>query len=612
MLKVVTDIVHFVGLVSSLWLGFYVLSRNPRKLIPWLTALTMWSLSGLFLNVLLALNPIPTPTYAPEWLRMMLPFWRSEVLQGNPIAWLQGWSVTLAIAFWHHITTLMRPGPLTLNRKIRISVGYLIAGAAAFIQDNTQLMFAPPQGDPLYVSALHAGPYYLFFALALLVYLVMSMINLVRSYRETPLTFPRYQFRVLAGATILAGLTGPIAIIGTTLGVPIPMFVISLLLTIAVILIGHGISRYSALVEDRTLRRGFAYNAVSISLVTLVYLGAAVASAQLFQVTWSFFIVFIVLAIVTHSLVDTIRSLLDDLFYKDHIRDLRVKLRKFGQLSVEEESIHAVLSESLEALCDQVRASFGLLALFNEEKLKLAASYNWEGDLSKFNADAFQTDDFLSCEMGHFPGDLNKITLLIPLYNPTEQIGALLFGHPVNGVQYADGDIDFLLYPSDQLSETIRLHQLRSEKFEQVSELLTETPQPEAAEQSGEITIKQMENALRNLYDLSYLGDHPLASLRLTRSKLSADEVTHIDRGRAVYQVIEEGIEKLRPAEEAPPQNPPRDWYPYLILFDAYIEDVDNREIMSRLYISEGTFNRTRRAAVRAVTRVINEVEAAF
>jgi DNA-directed RNA polymerase specialized sigma24 family protein len=47
-------------------------------------------------------------------------------------------------------------------------------------------------------------------------------------------------------------------------------------------------------------------------------------------------------------------------------------------------------------------------------------------------------------------------------------------------------------------------------------------------------------------------------------------------------------------------------------LHDAYIDEVSNREIMMRLYISEGTFNRTRRSAVRALARALGEMEAAL
>jgi DNA-binding CsgD family transcriptional regulator len=43
------------------------------------------------------------------------------------------------------------------------------------------------------------------------------------------------------------------------------------------------------------------------------------------------------------------------------------------------------------------------------------------------------------------------------------------------------------------------------------------------------------------------------------------------------------------------------------VLHDAYVEGVPNREIMARLYISEGTFNRTRRNAIRGLARLLAE-----
>jgi hypothetical protein len=121
-----------------------------------------------------------------------------------------------------------------------------------------------------------------------------------------------------------------------------------------------------------------------------------------------------------------------------------------------------------------------------------------------------------------------------------------------------------------------------------------------------------VEDGLRHLADYAYLGDHALVRFKLVRSKVSGTAVTHLDLGKAVYTVLAEAIEKLRPDEELPGDPPPREWYPYLILYDAYLKDVPNRDIMSHLYISEGTFNRTRRAALRAVTRALEEMEAAL
>jgi hypothetical protein len=54
---------------------------------------------------------------------------------------------------------------------------------------------------------------------------------------------------------------------------------------------------------------------------------------------------------------------------------------------------------------------------------------------------------------------------------------------------------------------------------------------------------------------------------------------------------------------------PSRAWHQYIILHDAYVEGDLNRNIMGKLYISEGTFNRTRRRAVRGVSKALQEME---
>jgi hypothetical protein len=100
--------------------------------------------------------------------------------------------------------------------------------------------------------------------------------------------------------------------------------------------------------------------------------------------------------------------------------------------------------------------------------------------------------------------------------------------------------------------------------------------------------------------------------LKLVHRHLSTSDVTHIDQGKAVHAVVTEAVEKLRPDGEPASEPPPREWYPFLILNLAYLEDCPNRDIMSRLYISEGTFNRTRRSGIRSVTRMLQEMEAAL
>ena len=110
----------------------------------------------------------------------------------------------------------------------------------------------------------------------------------------------------------------------------------------------------------------------------------------------------------------------------------------------------------------------------------------------------------------------------------------------------------------------------------------------------------------------AYLGDSPLANLKQVGDLLNVKPLTHIDRGKAVYQVVSAAVEKLRPESALPTDPVPRSWYPYLILHDAYFEGLPNRDILLKLYISEATFHRTRRSAIGSVARVLREIEASY
>ena len=160
-----TFAVNFVALIAAFWLGLYVITRSPRAPTAWLTAFTLWSLGGLFLNILLALNPPPAAPYRPSGLRFLFPFWPSGTFEQGASAWLQGWSVVPAVVFWHHATLLMRPGKMNPWRWTRVIAGYIVAIAAVEVQAFTQILFSVEGGDPLYLNSLHAGPLYTIFGI---------------------------------------------------------------------------------------------------------------------------------------------------------------------------------------------------------------------------------------------------------------------------------------------------------------------------------------------------------------------------------------------------------------------------------------------------------------
>jgi|KBSSwiStaDraftv2_1062776.scaffolds.fasta_scaffold438001_1 hypothetical protein len=107
--------------------------------------------------------------------------------------------------------------------------------------------------------------------------------------------------------------------------------------------------------------------------------------------------------------------------------------------------------------------------------------------------------------------------------------------------------------------------------------------------------IKMVEDSLRKFPDYIMLGEAPLAGLVGVKGE------TQVARGKQLQQLLQDAIESLRPAGTRPAGSLPRTWYNYIVLHDAYVEGVQNYEVMARLYISEGTFNRTRRIAVRGV-----------
>jgi hypothetical protein len=113
--------------------------------------------------------------------------------------------------------------------------------------------------------------------------------------------------------------------------------------------------------------------------------------------------------------------------------------------------------------------------------------------------------------------------------------------------------------------------------------------------------VKCIEEAFRHLHDYSELGKSPLVE----HFGIHADD--HIERGKLVQQKLLHILEKFRPAGNPPAEPLPSEWYAYTILHDAYVEDKLSREIMAKLYISEGTYYRMRRQAMRGITRALLE-----
>jgi hypothetical protein len=495
-------------------------------------------------------------------------------------------------------------------RWTRVILGYLVALATIILLVYSNLIFAKDSGDPIYMNTLNPGPLYPLFMLLLILFTTFCLINLVRSTRAAPSVMQKNQLSVLILATVIAGLTGPIEVITEVFSMGAPRVTLSVLLGIAVVLIGYGVAQYSALVQGRTIRRDFIYNAIAMLVVSALYVLVTRISAQFFNVPPAVYIFIVLLAIVTHSLIDFARQFLDYVFFNRERRSIRHNLTLLAD-SVGERSISENLDLMFASLCTSVRATFGMIIIFDEYQLKLKSTYKWRETRLPISRGDLSADDVSHLEPGHFPAPLADVVLLIPLYDNPDQAGAILFGTPINGVRYSNTDVEQLLYPSDQILDAIRVAEQEEEYLERLPEI-TQAQKLMVEEFTQEITVKMVEDALRNLFDYAHLGDSPLVKLHLVTQEAAGGATTYVDKGKALNRILTTAVDKLRPGEDIPAEPLPREWHAYTILHGAYVEDRLNRDIMSQLYISEGTFNRTRRSAIRSVRRMLEEMEAAL
>jgi hypothetical protein len=211
-------------------------------------------------------------------------------------------------------------------------------------------------------------------------------------------------------------------------------------------------------------------------------------------------------------------------------------------------------------------------------------------------------------------GQLPSIAWLAPSFEGQTQVAVVGLRHPKSRMDYSTGNLELLGEAADQIGTIVSLSNVQPEHENRLSRAITKSQQKadELNSAAGNLLdsistnpdedfIKMVEEALRNLPDTITLGQSSLTDIMGTKAE------THVERGRELQQLLMDSIELLKPEDERPPEPLPRIWYNHAVLHDAYVEGVQNREIMARLYISEGTFNRTRRNAIRGLARLLVE-----
>jgi hypothetical protein len=633
-----TTVVNVALLAMALCLGLYVVTRTLRGWVTWLAGLMLWSLAGFYLYNALAVS-------APAH---------------KALSWLKPCAI-MALAFGFHLSILLpsrrqEPGiralcpPLQLPealerrlgttgsvvRRLPVPLSYVLAATLIIvIAIPTSEPVPPVEGPAIYLS--HRPPSLLYpLAICYLILLfALAFLHQWQGWRRESRRQQRLHYLLLLAGLGLAVCAGLYLAFGIWLQADLPTLPADVALGIAAIFFGYRVAWTISAKEGLVLRREMLYISLVIGLFAVGYVLVARLLYQDGQaLSTSTLLVIVIVGVASLMLYDGVRAALDRLFYREQFRQLRQNLRALAREASVGQPLPERLQRILSSLCGTLGASRGMIALREGEAFECQATERAQCLGQTFPRTALEAPETVELPRPDVESP-DQMTLLVPIHAGDDQIGALLLGARDTQLPYTEEDLILLEDVADQLGTLIQAAQRQEENASLISEMvgnfrdrehaLQRQMQQMLAEQQGETApvlegfdemsfTALVEDALRRLYDFTYLGEHDVARLSIVDWHLQNGDdrfVTHIDRGKAVSEILVEAVSKLRPEGDTPERHsiPPRKWHQFTILYDAYVMGELNRDIMSELYIGEGTFNRTRRRAVRGVAKALREME---
>jgi len=578
MLFQATLLVDLFAMTICLWMAFYLFARGfPSRV----TLRAVLGLLALFVNLFGVVNNLFHQVPGTAALRAAL--------------------LIIVLSMWYSITLQLLPSNIRRSRRWSTFGIYLLAFITAILLIFTPNAFVGEQGNLLYVAHMNFGLPYILYEIFNLIIASGILYNLL-SHNKVGLTQQGKYFLVASIFPIMSILYAAVVF---TLSSPMPRLIMDLLTFSGVFFLGLSVARYQTWVERRTTLQDFPLTSLTVLSLVLIYIILTVRLGLPLELIASV-AAFVVL---THAAYDLVREFLE----RNRMRNestFRKQLRQLENESSAEDALRTRLQEGLNLLCKTIDASSGLIAIRREEEFIVTAtrqSVPMESRLASF---------LVSCEDVSQPNDDQTpyFTWIAPSFDGQTQVAVVGIGKPNKKLEYSTGDLDLLAEVAEQIGTVISLSALRPKQNGQIRQLVAESQASvieldliaddlidAIATNPDQDFIKIVEEGLRHLPDYIVLGQSALADRIVVKGE------SHIERGKQLHKFLIESIESLRPAEKRPPEPLPRVWYNHAVLYDAYVEGVPNREIMARLYISEGTFNRTRRNALRGLARLLME-----
>jgi hypothetical protein len=435
-------------------------------------------------------------------------------------------------------------------------------------------------------------------------YLLLSLgaaANNLRLERRRLGSGPHY--RTMWTAALLAVGATAYGMLTNTWPAIFPRIIQNLLLVAGLVLLGYAIARYQAFVGRRTTLHDFPVSGLTVLGLAALY--GVIARNQGF--TAEQLVLVTVLAILSHAGYDLVREVLDRLLHQRESA-LRQQLRELAQTISAETSLAENLEQGLVGAAGLLNASGGFVAQRDADYFLVLATHRSLAVGTALPASELLSDDVREVA----PALAGQVNWLAPVHIGLEQVAVVGVGPRTGSTSYSAADIDLLVEVADWAGRMFEADRRQRESREQMMAMAAEVERSAVLEPAANLIeqlestpgadfVRLVEDALRHIDDYNSLGGSSLAD------HIGVQGATHIDRGKTVRARLIEAVDTLRPVGARPTGIQPREWHSYAILYDAYIDDVPNREIMARLYISEGTFNRLRRKALQAVGRTLWE-----
>ena len=569
--------IDFIAAAISLWLAFYIFGKGfPSKIALRATVV---------------------------FLALFVFFFGAYDSLVHPVVWwvtVRAFVILITLAAWYSLTLQLLPDSAVTQSRLYGMVLYSAGILAAILLLTVKNIFILNQADLLDVGRMRLGLPYIAYSIFLTLAASGNLYNLLSGTREGLKRRGRY----FLAATIFASIGAMYGVLTLAFTPPMPRLILDLMAFLSVVLLGIAVARHQILIDRR-----IALYDVPVSAITTLSLSSVYAFiAWLWTHDPRVVIVVMAFAIATHSLHDLAHEFVERVRLRNEY-NFRRKLRDLEDTTLDTKSLNYRLKVGLGLLCQTLSSSGGFIAMRQGEEFIVVASRQ-----SNFSFNSKIDSQLVTCSDISKPADaqLSEIAWLAPTFEGQTQIAVIGIGKPKAKPAYSSDDLDLLGEVADQVGTLISLNQIRADNSADNLEIMENIPVVDLESSADKFVmaiasnpdpefIKIVEDGLRHLTDYIALGQSPLSS------RFHTQATSHVETGKLIHQILMESIEMLRPSGVRPSEPLPRLWYNYVVLHDAYVERVSNREIMARLYISEGTFHRTRRNALRGFARMLLE-----